>query len=100
MPSALNQSLQTSTPGSMQSFVSPSTAYSYSANLASGDEYHLTLVDTTQVLEVASPAMTPVPEARLTRHGGLGCGSPWTCPPSRCQVNNPQDPFRARSPLV
>jgi hypothetical protein len=58
-PSALNESIGTTTPGSPASFTSPSTFYNYSAALVP-DEYRVELGDTTQ--DILSTARPTIPE--------------------------------------
>ena len=60
-PFALNQNVASTNPGAPQRFVSPLTAYSYTAALRPADNYQLTLADSTSVILTGFVA-PPVPE--------------------------------------
>ena len=49
-PFALNQNVASTNPNAPQSFSSPLTAYSYSATLRAGDNYQITLADSTTTI--------------------------------------------------
>lgn len=60
-PSALNQNVASTNPGSPQTFASGLANYSYSAVLTAGHNYQLTLADSTSVI-LTNVVAGPVPE--------------------------------------
>ena len=60
-PSALNQNVASTNPGSPQTFASGLANYSYSASLIAGHNYQLTLADSTSVI-LTNVVAAPVPE--------------------------------------
>jgi len=64
-PGALNASVGTTTPGSPQSFNSPSTAYDYTVALAADAQYTVNLGDSTQDILATAAVPEPISSALL-----------------------------------